>query len=1767
MALADEDSEVTASIGMRYNSTWAWKAYLQGTLITIQPPSGAALYFNVQENSEEAIPAGVSRKRDFRVQVIQPGQDSSVDEKADFMKLILVDASGQRVRFVADDESNTNFQVESITSASGKVTKAADRNERVLTRIDETTGNLTDCFSYKEGLMQTTMGEDGTKVLSWYAPDNVVVNADGSFTTTGEAYKTAKYKVTYRNGVRKTTVVRQQAGLPEHTITRTVNGNMVTITKGKGDETIIRTYETNRLYGNLMERIESVRGINDTEPVSCTREVKQYTDGGWLLISQTEAYNTPIAQTTTYEYNEQYHVSRINYHNGNYVEYEYDNQGRVTKETRPWGDGGKQMTRNVYAARSTRFYDNRPIKVYTDCEDANGKFLNLAVTDYTYEDSAEVERTTATTYAAGVNHQQVTIDETYGEAAAYTYAAGKPKFSQTVNGVQRWHDYEATSEHGAIHKHTVTTKANGQLIAAQSRKTETFIAANDTTTFEQEFIWDGDKWLLLNTTAYEYDVQMRPIKTTHGNGRFSSSEWMCCGKLRETDENSITTSYGYNSAQQLVETIRSEIKDGDVVVTPETITSYTYDAAGRTLSVRRDIGSMTTTECTEYDLLGRVIKQTDVLGRVTTKEYSADGLTATTTTPAGASFITTTNPDGSTKEISGTGQRAQQYYYDINGKNIATTVRLMNNTILSQNIVNGFGQTAVQTAPATNNRFIYTRSEYNAKGQMVKQYQDTGWNTTPTAPTLYEYDSFGNMVKQTTALSDIPTKDNSPMMELSYAVESWEDGVYSVSTRTSYCAAGTPVSRTQKQLISQLSSLADKLISTDVRGNESVSWSVIETGGKQLSYSIIPSSGITAESVSVDGVTLSQTDHAGITTTTSRCYTATGVVTVRTDGRGNAVTVESDIAERPISVTDALGNTSTTHYDAFHDQPAVETDAQGNTSCYKYDVRGRKIAEWGTAIQPVCFEYDDADNMVALSTFRAGEEIIISDPSNRTDNDTTAWSFHPTTGLELCKTYADNTSVTKTYDAYNRLATETDARGNVKTHAYEHARGLLLSTSYSDGTTVRQFNYNHLGQVTQVTDDAGTRTFSYNNYGEKETDSLLADGVTHLLTEKRDLFGRSLGYTYAKNSANQQTVNVSYGADGRIATAGFVHGGVERQFTYEYLKGSDLLQKLSMPNNMTLTQSYEEKRDLLTSMQYHRGNTLVTQRDYSYDTMGRPLTRRTARQGKVVNDTFIHNTRSELTEALVNGKEYKYNYDNIGNRLTAAEAGNATSYTANELNQYTSIQENEEAVFSPVFDADGNQTRIKTETGIWEVVYNAENRPVSFTNSESNTVVECAYDYMGRRCFKKVTVNGTVTLHQRYIYRGYLQIACCDLTRNNHPALWYITWDPTQPTATRPLAIQKDGTWYTYGLDITKNVCEVFGTTGYVATSYTYSPYGEVITTGNVSQPVQWSSEFRNEELDLVYYNYRDFNASQGEWFVRDAAESSNNLYRYSYNRPICLIDFLGLKEVYHTTNLEGVLGILKNGYDSEFLWTGEEKAPAGGGRDWEAKHPHKIKLDIPDKMIKNAKFIPHHEHHAYLLKGEEIYGKNSKAAEAYRWNCVKQYMRKQPENVFELQRSKRSKAMWVIVKKDAIHKSGIKIMEIPNIDVVSQKIPARLKEAGKGIKISKYINLNSSLFVLSSLAIGYEIYTVRHSLKEVNKVVYGWAGGIIGAKYGAAYAASGAVIVGQVGPQVAFPEELLTVPVGALLGSIMGGIIGSFTGETVTELVDHFTIEKGHEL
>ena len=159
------------------------------------------------------------------------------------------------------------------------------------------------------------------------------------------------------------------------------------------------------------------------------------------------------------------------------------------------------------------------------------------------------------------------------------------------------------------------------------------------------------------------------------------------------------------------------------------------------------------------------------------------------------------------------------------------------------------------------------------------------------------------------------------------------------------------------------------------------------------------------------------------------------------------------------------------------------------------------------------------------------------------------------------------------------------------------------------------------------------------------------------------------------------------------------------------------------------------------------------------------------------------------------------------------------------------------------------------------------------------------------------------------------------------PALWYITWEsprglgggldkprsafapqgragngvpasqPTQPVATRPLAIQKDGTWYTYGWDLTKNICELYGQHGYIRTNYSYSPYGEVAISGDVIQPIQWSGEIHDEEISMVYYNFRYYNSMNGKWILRDpiSIKTNTKLYTYANNSPVVQFDVRGL--------------------------------------------------------------------------------------------------------------------------------------------------------------------------------------------------------------------------------------------------------------------------------
>jgi len=114
----------------------------------------------------------------------------------------------------------------------------------------------------------------------------------------------------------------------------------------------------------------------------------------------------------------------------------------------------------------------------------------------------------------------------------------------------------------------------------------------------------------------------------------------------------------------------------------------------------------------------------------------------------------------------------------------------------------------------------------------------------------------------------------------------------------------------------------------------------------------------------------------------------------------------------------------------------------------------------------------------------------------------------------------------------------------------------------------------------------------------------------------------------------------------------------------------------------------------------------------------------------------------------------------------------------------------------------------------------------------------------------------------------------------------------------------------------------MFGSNGYTNTIYTYTPYGEVTASSTVaqsprglgggldkpegfapqgraadgaavSQPIQWSSEFYDDELGLVYYNYRYYNFKDGKWLCKDPIHA-HNLSTYVNNNPVTYFDYIG---------------------------------------------------------------------------------------------------------------------------------------------------------------------------------------------------------------------------------------------------------------------------------
>lgn len=1427
----------------------------------------------------------------------------------------------------------------SLKNATGYVSKlgssyTAQDFSQYLDIVQGSDGNIRQIWNLWDGLASIEQVTADGYVIAFYLPEQVGEKANGVYLVTGTPFKT--FSISGDMATRKLTVTEQAEGRSPY-VTRywQGTGGAWCMSQGEGEDAIYTLREKQAVTSTLWKLITTVqRGENGT-PISRVCETYEQTSKGNLCTSRIEAYGTDYARETTYDYNSIGKLSRETAPDGSVKTWAYDTFGRETVRMEPWSGGERKGTYTYY-----RYSDRPDPDIIHQYVVLTINAVRLKDTHYTYEEANDVRRVTKRTTALGAEGEQVEITETWMPSASNIHARGRVKMHQAVSGVQTSYDYEASSQYGALYKITAETQVEGKAVPGQSKRKLTYVSAQGTNTRIEKyaFLMDGT-WALTDTADYEYDKERRWTKRTRGNGRVTEREMMCCGPLWEKDEDGVVTTYSYNTARQLVEIIRSATE-----TTPETIVSYTRDAFGRALAMRRDVGPMATYEDWEYDLLGQLVRETDVLGRDHTYAYSGDGLTKTATTPAGATLVTRRHADGTVLEQSGTGQRHLLYRTEYTEEGIVSSSLIPQESgepvLMEQSVTDGLDRLVRHSRANANGGLIHERYSFDTKNRLLRRGIDG------MAPTLYDYDSFGNMVKKAWKLVEEPTPANSTVTEYAYACEQKEDGVYRVKTVVKYNSYGLTYSQSTARLVSFLAPvLAEKTISSDTRGNEIPEWTEYTGPGKQTIKKQVPDSVVIAEVLVIDGYEVSKKDFANITTTAARSYTATGKEELLTDARGNETTVIFDLAGREIGRTDAAGNTVTTAYDPVTALPSCITDALGKTACYAYDLRGRKTAEYGTAVQPSVFAYDDADRLVELKTFRAPEETVTGDPRERTDGDTTLWSYDEGSGLMTAKTYADGHGETYSYDGWNRLVTKSQARtvdeqGTplMTTYGYDELTGNLVFVTHNDATPAIGYTYNHLNLLTQVTDDSGTRTFSYNQYNEAVQENT-AGLVASRLDYQIDSLGRFSGYSLQYKDDSVFQTRWDYDMYKRLGTVSLKHAG--SRFTYGYNTVHGLLETLTYPNALKRWYTREEKRDLLTKIDYLRPGSAdcLAKVDYAYDALARPVEKKDYfnAPNPDLTHVYTYNDRDELVaDVMSRGGAYRYSYDNIGNRLTSQEGveaaptvylsnnlnqyisgdrepsqegteGVAIAYATNSLNQYTSITGGEERPLIREYDEDGNQIKVKTSTGEWEVKYNALNQAVSFTQDTKR--VECRYDYLNRRVEKTVYEGEVLVSRKRFIYRGFLQLAELDAfnaTETVQPVLrkTYL-WDPIESTATRILAMTTfdetgaymENLFYTH--DLLKNTTGLFDAQGERRALYEYGPYGNILKMeGTMAEknPFRFSSEYSDDELGLVYYNYRYYNSGNGRWISRDPmmVRMQDNLYSYVSNMPSAFIDVRG---------------------------------------------------------------------------------------------------------------------------------------------------------------------------------------------------------------------------------------------------------------------------------
>nr|NQU91188.1 hypothetical protein [Bacteroidota bacterium] len=258
----------------------------------------------------------------------------------------------------------------------------------------------------------------------------------------------------------------------------------------------------------------------------------------------------------------------------------------------------------------------------------------------------------------------------------------------------------------------------------------------------------------------------------------------------------------------------------------------------------------------------------------------------------------------------------------------------------------------------------------------------------------------------------------------------------------------------------------------------------------------------------------------------------------------------------------------------------------------------------------------------------------------------------------ITETNPDLSSKYYTYNELGNVFTRIDEKGLLTTYSYDY--NLLVNIDYPDNTADVSFAYNDNGEIIEMTDGIGTKNYEYDSFGRLIGVSTTGgagnfnytlDSVGNRKTMVTD--GLAVFYTYDKLNrlkhieSNHASADYLYDVNNNMSKITYGNG-TYTEYAYNELNLPVSLYHKKSNNEIFSGFNYTyDQASLIKKIEDQQGNTSNYTYDYAY---------------QLIEEQVLDNAGKTMWHN-------KFEYDNMGNRLTINANGTTDLYTYNSSNQ------------------------------------------------------------------------------------------------------------------------------------------------------------------------------------------------------------------------------------------------------------------------------------------------------------------------------------------------------------------------------------------------------------------------------------------------------------------------------------------------------------------